>query len=77
MAAEETNLLYSIGDRWSWGKDMKQREFITRSAARRRQGRCACKNACSGFVTATFRSRFSLLLKRAAGALSSVQLACL
>jgi hypothetical protein len=29
MAAEETNLLYSIGDRWSWDKDMKRREFIT------------------------------------------------
>jgi hypothetical protein len=29
MADEETNLLYSIGDRWSWGKAMKRRDFIT------------------------------------------------
>jgi hypothetical protein len=29
MADEETNLLYSIGDRWSWGKVMKRRDFIT------------------------------------------------
>ena len=29
MADEETNLLYSIGDRSSWGKAMNRREFIT------------------------------------------------
>ena len=29
MADEETNLLYSIGDRSSRGKAMNRREFIT------------------------------------------------